>query len=674
MKLIKLYLSILLISCAGWLSYAAENNPANGLYLNWLDANSSPANDFFAYANGTWQTKNPIPPEYGRWGIFTVLKMQNQQRIHQILQQAAKQAAEPGSIQQKVGDFYRSGMDEVSINRLGISPLKTDLSRINELRDINDVLTVLPSLHLKGVNVLFNFASMQDFKDSSKVIGSIQQAGLGLPDREYYLKKDSKSEQIRALYLEHMKKMFLLMNDSPPVAVHEGTTVMAIETALAKASMSLIEQRDPEKIYHLLSLTELETLLPNFSWPRYFSTIGQPQLKQINLAMPEYFKTLNTLLLTISIEEWKAYLRWHLLNASAPYLSQPFVDEDFRMNAALTGTKKLLPRWQRVVDDANSALGFALGKLYVERYFSAAAKEKTSEILTNIRQALYKDLQTLPWITASTRKAANQKLGLIEDRVGYPEQWWDYSSLQIDRGAYIANIWRANEFLLRRDLNKIDKPVDRSEWLMAPQTVNAYYDPSMNSLTIPAGILQPPFFDIGAPAAVNYGGIGFVIGHEITHGFDDQGAKFDGQGNLKNWWTQEDEKKFQAATNCVVEQFSNYKVADNFPVQGKLVVGEAVADLGGLTLAYNAFHASTDFQKAKTIAGFTPDQQFFLGAAHIWASNVRQEQARYLATIDPHPPMIYRVNGTLANMPQFQKAFGITNPGPMVNATRCVIW
>lgn len=661
-------------------AFAAEpavttNDGAEALHLNWLDTSIAPNQDFFTYANGTWQKQNPIPPEYASWGTFYILQEKNQKTIHQMLIQAANnKQAKPGSIEQKVGDFYFSGMDEASINKLGAIPLNTEFARIDSIKNLTDLQTVITHLQLIGVNALFGFGSMQDFKNSNEMIGAAMQGGLGLPDRDYYLKDDKKFQQIRTAYMQHIAKMFELLGDTPAQAAAAAKTIMTIETTLAKASMSQTAQRDPHAIYHMMDMKQLEKITPNFSWPRYFNAIGQPDIKRINLAMPEFFTKVNELLPSISLDDWKIYLRWHLIDTFASYLSQPFVEQNFRMASALTGTEKLLPRWRRVVHTENEALGFAIGKLYVEKYFSPDSKKEVLEILHNIRQALHKDLTTLSWMTPATRKAAQQKLAMIEERVGYPSKWWDYSTLKIDRGPYVLNVSRANEFLIKRDLSKIGKPIDRSEWNMTPQTINAYYDPSMNNINIPAGILQPPFFDPKAPAAVNYGAIGFVIGHEITHGFDDQGAQFDGHGNLKNWWTAEDLKKFQDATNCIMKQFSQYTVDGDLPVQGKLVMGEATADLGGLTLAYHAFHASKAYKNAKTINGFTPDQQFFLGTAHVWASNVRPQQLRNMVTTDPHPPMIYRVNGTLANMPQFQAAFAITEPSPMINQNRCVIW
>ncbi|MBA2711197.1 MAG: M13 family metallopeptidase [Tatlockia sp.] len=655
------------------LAASTIENPTEALHLDWIDQNTSPTENFFTYANGNWQKQNPIPPEYSAWGSFHILDEKVQNTIHQMLIEAAKKKAIPGSIEQKVGDFYFSGMDEKTINNSGIEPLKPEFANIESIKNLADLQRVITHLQLIGVDALFGFGSMQDFKNSKEMIGAAVQGGLGLPDRDYYFKKDKKFQQIRAAYVQHIAKMFELLGDSPDKATVEAATVMKIETALANASMTQTAQRDPHAIYHMMTVEEVQKTTPNFLWAKYLTALNHSEIKRINLAMPGFFKTMNEQLQKVPLEDWKTYLRWHLMDSFASFLSAPFVDQNFRMSSFLTGTEKLLPRWKRVVKTENGALGFAIGKMYVEKYFPPSSKKEALEILKDIRKALQQDLQTLSWMTPETREAALKKLAMMEERVGYPDKWRDYSSLTIDRGPYVLNVARANEFLIKRDLKKIGKPVDRSEWAMAPQTINAYYDPSMNNLNIPAGILQPPFFDPKAPAAVNFGAIGFVMGHEMTHGFDDQGAQFDGHGNLKNWWTEADLNKFKAATNCIVEQFSKYKVNGD-PVQGKLVVGEAAADLGGLTLAYHAFHNSKYYKEAKTINSLTPDQQFFLGAAHVWALNIRPEQARNLLTTDPHPPMQYRVNGTLANMPQFQAAFPSPLKGVMANENRCVIW
>lgn len=630
---------------------------SDSLHLDWLDKNTNPKIDFFTYANGTWQKNNMIPPEYPRWSMFQVLHEHNLNLIKQLLQTAAKNSNQTsGSIEQLTGDFYFSGMDEKTIEKDGIKPLQSKFQLINEIKNNSDLQNVIAKLQMIGVNAVFDFGQMQDFKDSSKVIGIATQGGLTLPDRDYYLKNDKKFKQIRKIYLNHLEKMFTLLGDDKNKSATEAKTILKIETMLAKASMSRVEQRDPHAIYHPMNIAQLQKTTPNFSWENYFSVIGHPEIKEINLAMPEFFKVMDKQLKTISLTDWKIYLRWHLIHSFAPFLSKAFVNENFHLVSSVTGTKKLLPRWKRVVNVEDGALGFAIGKLYVKQNFSEESKLKAQEIINNIRTALEQDLQNKAWMSPETRKQALKKLKMMKDRVGYPDKWRDYSALTIKRDSYVLNVMRANEFLTNRELNKIGKPVDKDEWDMTPQTVNAYYDPSMNMLNIPAGILQPPFFDPTAPAAINYGGIGFVIGHEMTHGFDDQGAQFDGEGNLKNWWTKDDLKQFQAMTNHIAEQFSKYTVNKNLHIQGHLVKGEAIADLGGLALAYQAFHAN-DFKQAQIIKGFTPDQQFFLGAAHVWATNIRAEESHRLIFTDPHPPAIYRVNGTLTNMPEFDKAF-----------------
>ncbi|USQ14171.1 M13 family metallopeptidase [Legionella lytica] len=653
----------------------AEKQMADALHMDWLDTNVSPAEDFYSYANKNWQKNNPIPPEYPSWGSFNIVHDKVQDIVHQMLiKAAANTKAKPGSIEQKVGDFYFSGMDEANINKLGVTPLQPEFHRIQNIKNLTDLQNEIAHLHQIGVGAFFAFGSMQDYKNSSEMIAAVVQGGLGLPDRDYYLKDTPKFKQIRDAYVAHIAKMFELLGDNPEKAAAEAQRVMELETQLAKASMSQVEQRDPHAVYHIMDKAQLEEITPNFSWPAYFTAMGQDNLKSINMAMPNFFKALNEQLKTVPLQDWQTYLRWQLIDTYAPYLSKPFVDENFKMATALTGTEKILPRWKRVVGTENAALGFAIGKMYVERYFSPEAKKQALDLLKNIRYVLREDIKSLAWMTPATREAALKKLDLMEERVGYPSKWWDYSSLKVDRGPYVLNVLRANQFLVKRDINKIGKPIERSEWGMTPQTINAYYDPSMNNLNIPAGILQPPFFDPNAPAAVNYGAIGFVMGHEMTHGFDDQGAQFDGHGNLKNWWTPSDLTKFKAATQCIIDQYSQYVVNGDLHVQGKLVVGEAAADLGGITLAYRAFHHSDAYKKAKTIDGMTPDQQFFLGTAHVWAMNMRPQQLQNQVTTDPHPPAKYRVNGSLANIPQFQEAFNIPNNSPMVNATRCVIW
>jgi putative endopeptidase len=656
------------------LTPSAANN-LTGIHIDWIDKSIQPTQDFFGFANGNWQKNNPVPAAYATWGTFHLLQEQNQQLIKNIIEAASEASQKTAdSTAKKVGDFYFSGMNETAINAAGVTPLQPEFDRINQMKTLSDLQPLITHLQLIGIDTLFSFGQMQDFKNSQNVIGVAFQGGLGLPDRDYYLKNDGKFPQIRAAYIQHIAKMFELLGDKPEAAAIEAKSVMAIETTLAKASMSRIAMRDPHAIYHIKNIAELQQITNHFSWQQYFTDIGHPEIQSINLGTPEFFKVMNAELQTVSVNDWKTYLRWHLIGSFGSYLSKPFVNENFHMATVLTGAKELLPRWKRVISAENDALGFAIGKLYVEKTFPPSSKVAVQNILTDIRTALKQDLQNLAWMTPKTRLAAMKKLDLMEERIGYPDKWRDYSSLKIDRGPYVLNMIRALEFLNTRELNKIGKPVDRTEWDMTPQTVNAYYDASMNRLNLPAGILQPPFFDPTAPAAVNYGAIGFVIGHEITHGFDDQGAQFDGQGNLKSWWEKDDLKKFQARTATVANQFTEFSVAGNVHVQGKLVMGEAVADLGGLTLAYRAYHQSTAYRVASTLGGFTPDQQFFLAAAHVWANNIRPDEARRLVVVDPHPPAMYRVNGTFANMPEFQQAFAIPDSSPMYNKNRPTIW
>lgn len=652
-----------------------------------LDRSVNPAQDFFQFANGGWNKANPLPGDYSRWGTFTLLGKRNQQLIRTILEEAAAkaQAGSSGSLsadqieQRKIGDFYASGMDTAAINAAGIEPLRPELERINAIDGKPALLKEMARLQAMGVNALFLFGEMQDFTDSTQVIGAAHQGGLSLPDRDYYLKDDDKSKAIRAAYVTHVATMLGLAGDDKDKAQAEAAWILEFETTLARASMSRIDRRNPHNVYHPMDLEQLKTLTPHLAWPEYFTLVDVPNLKSINVAQPEFFKEVDKQLDTLALDNWKTYLRWCLIDETAPYLSDPFVDEDFKFSAVLTGAQQNLPRWQRVAAAEDQAIGFAVGKVFVARYFPASSKAQVLEILHHVKAALKEDLAQLPWMSPATRAQAIQKLSLIEEKIGYPDVWRDYSKLRIDRGPYVLNVLRANEFEQQRELAKIGKPVDRTEWGMTPQTVNAYYNPSLNEIVFPAGILQPPFFDPAAPAALNYGAIGAVMGHEITHGFDDQGCQFDGRGNLKNWWTAEDLKKFQAATSAISEQFEKYTVAGAAHVQGKLVTGEAVADLGGVKLAWRAFQAaqangtSQTPDKAK-YGDFTPDQLFFLGFAHVWAMNIRPEEAQRLVLIDPHPPAVWRVNGTLVNLPEFQKAFLIPDNCPMVNPQRAVIW
>ena len=694
------------VLCAFTLGASAAGDA--GIHTDWLDKSVDPTQNFFGYANGGWQKANPIPEDQSRWGTFNILLIHNQQVLKDILEKdAASKNAKHGSLDQKLGDFYAVAMDEPGIETAGMKPLQSELDAIAAIKDQAGLQKQVAHLQMIGVNAMFGFSSEQDFKDSSKVIATAYQGGLGLPDRDYYLKtadqctpppaastvasaakadpaaqsayegckaQADRFQKVRDAYLAHVSKTLQLLGEPADKADAGAKTIMGIETGLAKASLTRIEQRDPANVYHPMTLAEISALTPHFSWTDYLAAVGQPKLTGLDLSMPEFFKALDGDLVSVPLDDWKTYLRWHTAQAFAPYLSKAFVDEDFQMTSALTGAKALKPRWQRVIAAEDNAMGFALGKAYVQQVFPPSSKQAVHDILESIRGALKQDLKTLAWMSPETRKAAQVKLDLMQERIGYPDKWIDYGKLDIKRDSYAQNVMRANEFENRRQLAKIGKPVDLSEWLQTPPTVNAYYYPPQNNINFPAGILQPPFFDPNAPMAVNFGALGFVMGHEMTHGFDDQGAQFDGHGNLKNWWTTEDLAKFHKATDCISDYMSSYTIDGGAHVQGHLVTGEATADLGGLTLAYRAFHASKYYKRAKTIDGLTPDQQFFLGAAHVWAMNIRPAEAQRLVTIDPHPPGVARVNYTMANMPEFQQAFGAKDGSPMVKADRCVIW
>jgi len=646
----------------------------DGRYPEWMDRAVAPRQDFFLYANGGWIKANPMPADRSYWGVDTLLEQKNQSFIRDLLVSLDKDKTIPsGSVQRKVADFYASGMDEAGIDAAGLTPLQPELARIAAVATRDDLQSEFARLQMIGVAAPLQLSEMQDFKDSTRVIALGLQGGLGLPNRDYYLKDDPSFVVARREYVLHVARMLVLLGDSPAVAEQESKGVMDLETRLAQGSMPDVEQRDPRAIYHPMTLREASLLTPHLDWKVLWKDVGHPEIESLNVAMPEFFKTLDRQLSGTTLPEWKAYLRWQLVDAYAPYLPAAFVNEDFHMRSVLTGAQELQARWLRVLIAEDEALGFALGEMYVARNFSPAAKQAAVAMVERIRAALRTDLQTLAWMSPATRAAAVEKLQQMSLRIGYPDRWRDYSALAIERGPYALNVLRAREFEQRREYDKIGKPVDRSEWSMTPQTVNAYYDPSMNSLNVPAGILQPPYFDVSWPDAVNYGATGATtVGHEMTHGFDDEGAKFDGQGNLKDWWAASDLEKFKAATHCIAEQFSRYTVPGGLHVQGDLVVGEAAADLGGLILARRALHSLAT--AGGGTAELSVDQQYFLAFAHSWAGQMRPEQARELVTTDPHPPAEFRTNGTLANDAEFQAAFGISVPSPMVKSERCVIW
>jgi putative endopeptidase len=641
-----------------------------------LDKTCKPCDDFFQFAMGGWMKNNPIPPEYSSWGSFTVLQNKNQQALRQILEAAEKSSAPAGSNERKVGDFYASCMDTAAIEAAGTKPVDAVLQRIAETTNARGLPALAAQLQQQGIGVLFRFTSGQDAKESTQVIAIALQGGLGLPERDYYLRDDDKSKKLRDDYTKHAAKMFELLGDTPDKAAAEAITVLNLETSLAKASMSNVDLRDPIKTYHKMKLVEVQSLTPDLSWDSYLKTAGHAAVTEMNVAQPDFFKALDTQLASTPLEDWKTYFRWHVLDAAAPALPEKFVDEDFDFRGRiLTGAKQIQPRWKRCVQVTDRNLGEALGQVYVQKYFPPEAKAHALEMVHNLIAALRDDLKTLPWMGPETRAQATAKLEAFTVKIGYPDKWRDYSALKVDRSSYLQNLQRGAEFEFQRRLNKIGQPVDRTEWGMTPPTVNAYNNSSMNEIVFPAGIMQPPFYDPKADDAVNYGGMGAVIGHEITHGFDDHGSQFDGRGNLKNWWSPDDLKNFKERAQCVSDQFDGYVVDGDLHENGKLVLGESIADLGGLTISYAAYEKSLQGKpRPPDKDGFTPEQQFFLGWAQVWGANERLEYARLMANTNPHPLPRFRGNGPLSNMAEFAQAFGCKNGDAMVRAQVCKIW
>jgi len=641
-----------------------------------LDKTCKPCDDFYQFAMGGWMKANPIPPAYSTWGSFSQLLDKNQQNLRQILEAAEKQQAVAGSNEQKIGDFYASCMDTGAIEAAGTKPIEAELANIAAMKNGAELQSETVRLQKEGVGVLFGFRATQDAKDSSQVVGAAWQGGLGLPEREYYLKQDDKSKQLRDTYVKHVAKMFELLGDSADTAATEASTVLRIETSLANASMKNTDLRDPNKTYHRMKMADLQAMTPDFNWGSYFTAVGHPELKEINVGQPDFFKALDSQLTATPLADWKAYYRWHVLNASAPALPEKFVAEEFEFRGkTLTGAKEIQPRWKRCTQATDRALGEALGQVYVQKYFPPEAKAHALVMVHNLISALHSDLQTLPWMSPETRAQATAKLEAFAVKIGYTDKWRDYSALKIDRVSYLANQRRSAAFEFERRLAKIGKPVDRTEWGMTPPTVNAYNNSSMNEIVFPAGILQPPFYDPKADDAVNYGGMGAVIGHEITHGFDDHGSQFDGRGDLKNWWTPDDMKNFKERAACVQTQFDNYVVDGDLHENGKLVLGESIADLGGLAISYAAYEKSLEGKpRPPDKDGFTPEQRFFLGWAQVWGANDRLEYERLMANTNPHPLPRFRGNGPLSNMAEFAKAFGCKKGDAMVREQVCKIW
>jgi putative endopeptidase len=665
-------LSVVLILSAG---VTVKADAPWGFSLTNLDTTCKPCQDFYQFAMGGWMKANPIPPEYPSWGTFTELRDHNLTAMRTILDSATGSKAVAGTNEQKIGDFYASCMDTATIDAGGIKPLASELAAIDAIKDRAGLDAQIARLHNQSVNVAFEFGSSADYKDSTHYLAEADQGGLGLPDRDYYTRDDDRSKQLRLDYVAHVAKIFELAGDSPEQAAAGAKIVMDLETSLAKASRTNVELRDPEKNYNKMTLAELKTLTPDWSWEHYFQALGTPSVNFVDIGQPEFFKELNHQLVATSIDNWKIYLRWHLLHSNAQTLSDNFVQENFNFyGKKLSGTKELQPRWKRCVQSTNSILGEALGEVYVQKYFPPEAKAHAKIMVNNLIAALRTDIPTLTWMGAETKKQAIAKLEAFTVKIGYPDKWRDYSKLSITRSSYNENVQRGHAFEEARQLAKIGKPVDRLEWGMTPPTVNAYYNPTFNEIVFPAGILQPPFYDPKADDAVNYGGMGAVIGHEISHGFDDEGSRFDGQGNLHDWWTADDRKSFEEHTGCVVKQFDSYEVEPGLHQNGKLVLGESIGDLGGLAIAYAAYEKSIEGSRPKNIDGFTPEQRFFLGWAQVWGTNTRAEFARLQTNTNPHPLPQFRANGPISNMEAFAKAFGCKKGDPMVRDTACKIW
>ena len=653
----------------------AQNSSSHSSVLNveWLDRTVDPCVDLFTFSCGKWIQSNPIPPDQSSWGIYNKLQDDNLKQLRELLEATSAPNRARSSNAQKIGDYYASCMDETAIDALGIKPLQPELLRIEQLQAKKDLATVVASMIGEGTP--FRIDSEQDFKDSSIVTAAVDQRGLGLPDRDYYLKQDQKSKDLRAAYVAHVQKMFELLGDKPELAATEAQSAMKIETALARGSMTRVDRRDPKKIYHFMSVAELEKLTPAFGWKEYFRQIGLSGISSLNVAVPEFFKTLNSQIEQQDLATWKSYLRWHAIHANATSLSSAVVNENFNFfGKTLQGKEQLPPRWKRCTNDVDDDLGEALGQVYVEKYFSPEAKKQVLEILQGIQKAMDADIHSLPWMSEETKRRALEKLQSMANKIGYPDKWRDYRQLEIKRGDHMGNSLRARRFKFDRDLAKIGKPVDRQEWQMTPPTVNAYYDPQKNDINFPAGILQPPMFDPKSDAAPNYGNAGSTIGHELTHGFDDEGRQFDAQGNLKDWWTTIDGKEFDRRASCISDQYSQYTVIDDIKINGKLTLGEDVADLGGTLLAYLAWKEATKDQKRESIDGFTPDQRFFIAYGQQWCSSNKDETKRLRAAIDPHSPDQYRANGVVSNMPEFREAFHCKLGQPMVRENACRVW
>lgn len=660
------------------LAQTAPAKPGLGFSIDNIDKTIDPCVDFYQYACGNWLKNTEIPADRTRWVSFIELDEQNEGIMRSILEKAS--AAGPGrdALDQKIGDYYGSCVDEKAADAKGLDPLQPELDRIASAKDKAALMDAIARVHVIGPNPLFNFYSQPDLHNANQVIAYIDQGGLSLPDRDYYLKDDAKSVDQRKHFVEYATEMFTLAGQTPQQAAKSAQSVLRIESALAKASMDRTARRDPKNRDHKMAREEAARLAPNFYLSRYFAAVNAPSFSELNVSNPDFFKQVNGLLDSESLDALKTYVSWHLLDGTAPWLSKPFVDANFKMEQVLTGQAEIKPRWKRCVNATDGALGEALGQRYVELTFGAEGKQRMLKMVDALEQSLDQDIRSLPWMTDDTKKQAKVKLEAIRNKIGYPDVWRDYSSLKIVQGDLVGNFLRANEFEARRQIAKIGKPLDRNEWGMTPPTVNAYYSPPRNEIVFPAGILQPPFFDKTMDDAVNFGGIGVVIGHELTHGFDDQGRKYDPQGNLRDWWTAEDGQEFEKRASCVADEYSSFVAIDDLKLNGRLTLGENTADNGGARISLAALRkmiAQDPTGKAgEKIDGYTPEQRFFLGFGRVWCQKQRPEEARRRVIVDPHSPGKYRIDGVVQNMPEFQQAWGCKVGQPMVSENACRVW
>ncbi len=666
------------LSLAAWAQAPSAKPPDRSplqFDLGNIDTSVNPCVDFYQYACGNWIKNNPVPADQSRWGRFSQLEERNREVLREILEEAAKPAPNRDAVSQKIGDFYAACMDEKAIDARGLAALDPELNRIRNLKDKGQLADLVAHLQRAGVDTLFEFGAGPDFKDATMNLAQADQGGIALPDRDYYLKDDPKSQELRQKYIAHVQRMFELAGEKPAQAKADAAVVMHIETDLAKGGLDLVSRRDPEKQYHKMSLKDMQALSPLFHWNEYLKSNGSPTFEAVNVVWPDFFKALNSEIQNVSLEDWKTYFRWQTLHNQAGLLPTAFVEENFQFfGKALRGTQELRPRWKRCVDFTDSELGEALGQKFVEKTFGKQGKEKTLQLVGALEKSMGQDIQELSWMSPATKAQAAAKLKEIANKIGYPDKWRDYSSVVIKRDDPLGNSMRADEFEFQRQVNKIGKPVDRSEWGMTPPTVNAYYDPTMNNINFPAGILQPPFFQSDMDDAVNFGGIGMVIGHEMTHGFDDQGRQFDGKGNLHDWWTPEDGKEFEKRAACVSQEYSKFEVAPGVHVNGDLTLGENTADNGGARIALMALENALAGKSRPVIGGYSPEQRFFLAFGQIWCENIHEEALRMQVQTDPHAPSRDRVNGVVQNMPEFQKAFSCKAGQPMVSANACRVW